>query len=184
MIGCKQLDATEIETIETGLKNPRDRALFVLCLYTGFRIQEALSLVVRDVTSHSRVTVRRSNMKGKISSRSVLLHPRVAQAITELVEHENLAQDDYLFQSRKGNNQAISRVQAWRIIKDVVRDCKLDDKIATHSMRKTFADRAYKAFKGDIFKTSKALGHKSVLSTASYLSFKTEEIDAAIMGME
>ncbi|MEK5068722.1 tyrosine-type recombinase/integrase [Sporosarcina sp. FSL K6-1508] len=43
----------------------------------------------------------------------------------------------YLFRSRKGTNQAISRVQAWTIMSDVANELGLEN-IGTHSLRKTF----------------------------------------------
>jgi excisionase family DNA binding protein len=60
---------------------------------------------------------------------------------------------------------------------------ELRGKVATHSMRKTFADRVYEALGRDIFRTQKALGHRNINSTVQYLSFKEQDIEAAILGM-
>jgi integrase len=50
-------------------------------------------------------------------------------------------------------------------------------------MRKTFADRVHEALDRDIFRTQKALGHRNINSTVQYLSFKEQDIEAAILGM-
>ena len=50
-------------------------------------------------------------------------------------------------------------------------------------MRKTFADRVYERLGGDLVKLQRALGHRSVVSTASYVSFREEEIDEAILSI-
>jgi len=43
-------------------------------------------------------------------------------------------------------------------------------------MRKTYAKRAYELYKGDYFKCQKALRHKSINSTVSYISVDEEKI--------
>lgn len=188
MIGCRALTDQEVLLIEANFESIRDKALFILNVYTGFRIQESLSLRVKDVFENNkmseRITVQRKSMKGRISSRSVKAHDRVKALLYQLIKSEALEPNDYLFKSRKGFNQPISRIQAWKIFKGVARSLKLEGKLGLHSSRKRFADKMYKQFKGDIFKTSKALGHKHITSTTSYLSFKTEEIDEAIEGLE
>jgi hypothetical protein len=48
-------------------------------------------------------------------------------------------------------------------------------------MRKTFANRVYDRLRHDLVKTQRALGHKNINSTVSYLSFRDEDVDAAIL---
>lgn len=185
MIGCRPLSNDEFKAINEKFKRNRDLALFNLNYYSGYRIAESLSLKVSDVYSngavHDRVRVMRRNMKGKVRSRDVILHARVKTLLLNLIVSDDLKPDDYLFQSRKGLNRPISRIQAYRVLKAVVNSLGMQGKIALHSTRKSFAERIYKAFDKDLVKTSKALGHRSVLSTMSYLSFNTEEIDNAIL---
>lgn len=185
MIGCRPLTDTEINIIAKSLST-RDKTLFLLNLYTGFRIQESLSLIVSDVYSEGhvldRVTVHRKNVKGKTAGRTLLIHPRAKKAIETLIKEEKLTPTDPLFKSKKGG--PLGRVQAWRTLKAVVRFHKLEGKVALHSTRKVFAERMYSSFDKDIIKTSKALGHKNIMSTVSYLSFKTEELDEAILALK
>ncbi len=52
-----------------------------------------------------------------------------------------------------------------------------------HAMRKTFANKVHVLLGRDLVKTQRALGHKNVSSTVSYLSFLEEEIDEAILAL-
>lgn len=187
MQGCRPLTTREISlTLKFGALSARDRLLLLLCSTTGFRISEALSLKLEDVlcpdgTFQTRITVRKRNTKGKVQSRSALLHPELKAAVEGLMRETELRPGDYLFQSRKGQNKPITPTQAYRALKQAFNTLNLQGKVATHSMRKYFAGEVYEALGRDLFKTSKALGHKYVNSTAHYLSFKTEELDAAVL---
>lgn len=187
MKGCRPLNDDEVKRVLGTLDNPRDRALFVLGIRSGFRISELLSLKVRDVYQYSaivaRVQVQRKHMKRKLESRSVPIHVAARNALLALINSHALKDDDYLFQSQKGRNEAIKRGQAWRILRDAYHTAELSGKVATHSMRKTFAAKVYEAVDGDLVKTQKALGHKSVNSTVSYLSFDEKEVDDAILNI-
>lgn len=188
MNGCRPLTNEEVNLISSSFDNIRDKALFVFSVYTGFRIQESLSLKVCDVYENEalkdRITVFKRNMKGKSSSRSVMLHDEVKKVLNQHIIASQLKTTDYLFKSGKGDNKPISRIQAWRILNQIVKKTGLTGKIALHSTRKVFAEKMYKAFDKDLVKTSKALGHKHITSTVSYLSFKTEELDKAIENIE
>jgi hypothetical protein len=50
-------------------------------------------------------------------------------------------------------------------------------------MRKTFAEKVYDRLDGDLPRLQTALGHASINSTISYLSFKQEDVDDAILSM-
>jgi len=143
-----------------------------------------------------RITVRRRNMKGKIESRTVILHPEAKAAledwIGELCAMGCAAPRTPLFISRVGRSQktqtsgktekrAISPMQAYRILQAACQACGVSGQTGTHCMRKTFANKVYDALDHRLLKTQKALGHRSVNSTVEYLSFRQEEIDAAIL---
>ncbi len=132
------------------------------------------------------VTYRRASRKGKTEGRTVRLYPEAKAALADWVnalsKNTVLTAGDYLFPSRKGRGP-LSRVQYHRILKEAVAANELTGKIATHSMRKTFADRVYEKLGRDIFRTQKALGHRNINSTIQYLSFKEADIDAAVLAM-
>lgn len=194
MKGCRPLEEGEVEAVMAAFDGPyamRDRALFLLGVKSGFRISELLSLRLLDVMragqTTSRVTVARRNMKKKVEGRTVLLHPEAKAALAlwleQLREMGYMTSDTFVFQSRKGRNRAMSRIQAYRILQEAYERAGVSGSTGTHSMRKTFANNVHEKLGRDLLKTQKALGHKNINSTVSYLSFKEEEIDEAILSL-
>lgn len=184
MKGSRSITDSEYKQIKTVL-SLRDNALFTLGCKTGFRISELLSLKVKDVfqfgTINSHVTVRKCNVKKKTEGRTIILNKEAIEVLYEWITKSNLSNDDFLFKSEKGGS--IGRVQAWRILSGAYAECNLSGKLGTHCMRKSFAEKMYKALDKDLIATQKALGHKSINSTVSYLSFCEETINNAIMGI-
>lgn len=187
---------TDIETNEillsfSGEYEHRDRAMFLLGLKTGFRISELLSLTVNDVWNSNAqimrdyVTVQRKNMKRKISSRTVPINQTAKDAIERHIKNSNLQSnpDSFLFPSRKGENKPISRVRAYQILSFLANDCQINKNIGTHSMRKTFATKAYNATNHDLLKTQRLLGHRNINSTVQYLESCNEELDSLVLSM-
>jgi integrase len=192
MKGCRPLSEDEVELVRQsfgGTYGLRDRALFLLGLKSGFRISELLSLRVQDVYQHGRmverVTVQRRHMKKKLEGRTVVLHPEAKAALADwlmrLPQMATVTPQTYVFQSRKGSNQPIGKIQAWKILHEAARTNELTGKLGTHMMRKTFADRVYHQLHRDLVKTQRAMGHKNINSTVAYLSFVEDEIDQAIL---
>ena len=160
----------------------------LLGVRSGFRISEILSLRLCDVIENGqmvdRVSVERRNMKRKKEGRSVLLHPEAKAALGQWIAELRAAgfeEETYFFRSRNGKNQSIGRVQAYRILETAFQANGMTGKLGTHSMRKTFANKIYKNLDGDLVKTQRVLGHRSINSTVSYLSFNEAEIDQAIL---
>lgn len=194
MKGCRPLTEAEVTLVAQsfgGTYATRDKALFVLGIKSGFRISELLSLTIGDVYQHgqvvARVTVKRAHMKRKVEGRTMLLHPEAQTAIqawlSELATAGALLPSRYLFASRKGVNRPISREQAWHILKEAYATNGLSGALGTHSMRKTFANNVYAKLGHDLVKTQRAMGHKNINSSVSYLSFCEDDIDQAILAL-
>lgn len=190
MRGSRPLTDDEIARVLTCFRGRfanRNRAILILGIKTGFRISEILSLTVKDVLVGEniivdRVKVERQNMKGKTEGRTILLHPKAKEAIASwLAELKPESPETYLFQSRKGSNQPISRHQAWRAFNTAFRKAGLIGQLGTHTARKTFCDRMYERLGRDLVSVQRAMGHRSISSTMAYLSFRTEAIDQAIL---
>jgi integrase len=200
MKGCRPLIAEEVEQVAasfSGYNAQRDRTLFVLGVMSGFRISELLSLRIKDVVQNKRVRseveVLRRNMKGKHESRQVFMNPQAQEAVLNLIavlqKRGVWNHNSYLFKSRKGKNSPITRVRAYQILSHAFGLCGMSGKLGTHSMRKTFGNNIYNHMlqlvaEGepvDAYReTAKALGHKSVASTESYLSFRNEHLRGAV----
>ena len=167
----------------------RNRALFIVGIKTGFRISELLSMRLGDVVQHGkvveRVTVSARNMKGRERSRTILVHPDAKTAITEwiadLERRRPTTRETYLFPSQIGVNRPLSRSHVAKVLKDCFDPNGIGGKLGTHCMRKTFANRVYDLLGHDLPKTQRAMGHANINSTIKYLSFREEDIDAAIL---
>jgi integrase len=184
MSGCRALNPTEIQSVTAQLTNPRDRALFILGVKSGFRISELLSLKVKDVFSGHRVLdavrVTRANTKGAIRSRTVPLHQEARDVLYPLCLGKDL--NAPLFQSREGKNQAISRFMAHKLLKAAYEKAGLEGPgLACHTMRKSFSEKVYAALNFDLLATSAALGHKDIRNTVRYLEPNKDKIKAAIL---
>lgn len=199
MKGCRPLTDAEIVRAHaafSGRHAVRNRCLFVLGCLCGFRVSEMLALRVRDVVAAHRVRalvkVPRRHMKGNHEGRAVYLPPEGQQAVLEQVRAlEYPAPGEFLFRSQRGG-RPISRSQAHRVLVAVFESCGIVDQVATHSLRKTFADRQYSYHLSrvaagepvDAFtETSLALGHADPASTRHYLSFRDERRRAAARDM-
>ncbi len=192
MAGCRPFNRDEVQRVLSHFQGEsvlRDQAIFLLGIRSGFRISELLSLRLTDVISRGeivdRVRVERRYMKGKTSSREVILHPEAKSALATWINHlrqtESVTPETYLFLSRKGENKPINRKHYFRILKAACEKAGVTGAIATHSLRKTFANRVYEKLNFDLVKMQKALGHRNISSTIHYLSFRQEDVDAAIL---
>ncbi len=191
MKGCRALSDEEIQRVLgsfRGKNAPRNRCLVLLGIKSGFRISELLSLRVGAVWQMDqvveRVTVDRCHMKKRQEGRTVLLHPEAKAAVGQLVailrRRAVFGPQTHLFQSQKGPNHPLSRVGAWLVLKKTFAKVQVGGKTGTHCLRKTFADRIYGRLGNDLVKTQRAMGHRNIQSTISYLGFRESEIDQAI----
>lgn len=172
------------------LPSQRDRTLWILGSYTGFRISELLSLVLEDVWRRGRIVdfvqVERRNMKGKKRSRTVVLNPECRPAllawIEELVER-GAGPRTPLFPRLVGAlDKPMSAKRAREIILAAGESLGLLN-VGTHSMRKTFARAVYAATDKDIRQTQLALGHVSISSTAHYLQGMDDGLHELVRGL-
>ena len=194
MKGCRPLDTNEIIKIAEqfdGTFEVRNRSLFMLGVSVGGRISELLALKVSDVWQNgqavSDLLFQKDIVKGKETARMIPVNSDGRKAISELIawhkgQFFNLDPKRPLFISRKGN-KAISRVQGHRILEKAFQEAGLNGKLATHSMRKTYAQRMYDAT-GDIHLVKECLGHKSVVTTQKYLGVSYSKMQAASRAIE
>lgn len=83
--------------------------------------------------------------------------------------------EEYLFKSRKGINQPISRERAYEILRELADDFDLEQ-IGTHTLRKTYGYMHYKKF-NNVATIMKALNHTNQRETMIYLGIEQEELD-------
>ncbi len=170
----------------------------LLLYHTGFRVNEILSLKVGDVLQGravaAQLTVDRRHLKGgtgvnrrTVRSRTVALHPILRATIqtflTELAPDGNPAPERFLFASREGGNRPIHYVQAYRILRAASASIANPARVSLHSWRKSFVRAVYENSHHDLVLTSRAVGHRSIVTTMRYLETCTDEVDTAVLSL-
>lgn len=181
MKGTRPLDNDEIRRVSTcftGTFEVRNRGLFMLGVSTGGRISELLSLQIADVYQNgsavSDLLFEKSIVKGGEVSRAVPVNTDGRQAIEALIawhreKYKTIAATRPLFPSRNRNGTVpMNRQTAHEMLKQAFIAAGLNGKLATHSLRKSFAQRVYEQ-SGDIYLVQELLGHRSVNTTQKYL---------------
>ena len=182
MKGTRPLDNDEIRRVSLcfdGTFEIRNRGLFMLGVSTGGRISELLSLTIGDVyQNESAVTdllYDKSIVKGGEVSRAVPVNRDGRDAIDKLIAWHREKYGSIkggsrpLFPSRhKSGTVPMHRQTAHQMLKKAFITTGLNGKIATHSLRKSFAQRVYEQ-SGDIYLVKELLGHRNVATTQQYL---------------
>jgi len=113
-----------------GLKTARDRALFGICLFTGCRVSEALTLQTTDIKGET-LPFKKSTTKGKLKTRVVDIQPGLAAL---LIEYQ--PKPDALFPGRRRRSLTLSRFMADKILRDACKRINLEG-VSTHAFRRT-----------------------------------------------
>jgi integrase/recombinase XerD len=175
---AKILSQHEISQLfSTGLKLPRDRALFGICLYTGTRIAEACALHTVDVYRtnglvRGRVTIRKETTKGKSETRSV----PVAIELQPLLEAYTPGKV-FLFPGRHGLHH-IHPDSADKILRAALEELDIEG-ASTHSFRRTCLTMMHKSGI-PLRHIQKISGHKTLSSLEKYLAVSDEDLDTAV----
>lgn len=175
---AKILTSEEIAALfSEGLLSSRDRALFGVCLYTGCRISEALSLRWVDVNDRL-LTIRKGNTKGKIGTRQIAIHPALAELIDS---YRAECSSDRLFPGRHGRGQ-LTRVAADGILRAACQRCGIEG-VSTHSFRRTALTRMSNA--GIPLRVIQEIsGHKTLSELQKYLEVSPEQVTGAIAALQ
>ena len=195
MKGTRPLNNNEILLVSAcfdGTFEIRNRGLFMLGVSTGGRISELLSLQIGDVYQNGKpvtdLLFDKSIVKGGEVSRAVPVNRDGRRAIEDLIgwhdeRYQNTDKSHPLFPSRNGQGaQRMSRRTAHDVLKSAFEAAGLNGHLATHSLRKSFAQRLYDRT-GDIFAVQEMLGHKSVATTQEYLGVNYASVREAVEEM-
>ncbi len=167
---------------------PRNDAFICLGLYTGLRTGDILKLKWGDVIcsdfkrfkNHIELCETKTGKKKKIA-----ISKQIKKALEkELKTDKPQNPGEFIFWSGKDKNRHISRIQAYRIVKEAADHCMADPKhISTHSLRKTFGYHAWKqgtppALLMEIF------NHSSYEITKRYLGIDQDEKDKIYLNIK
>ena len=150
----------------------RDYLLFSLGINTGFRISDILQLKVEDVKDKTHIEITEEKT-GKIKRQFINgIKDDINKYILDMKDYE------YLFQSRKGTNKPISRVQAYRILRKAADKLGIN-KVGTHTLRKTFGYHHYQRNK-DVAMLQQLFNHSSPSVTLDYIGISQDEQDESM----
>ena len=130
----------------------------------------------------------KSIVKGGEVSRAVPVNTDGMRAIEELIhwhreQYGTAEKKRPLFPSRNGHGRKpLSRREAHTVLKDAFMMAGLNGHLATHSLRKSFAQRLYEQT-GDVFVVQEMLGHKSIATTQKYLGINYASVREAVQKM-
>ena len=181
MKGTRPLDNKEIRLVSAcfdGTFEVRNRGLFMLGVSIGGRISELLALKINNVWQNQRpvtdLIFDKSIVKGGEVSRAVPVNVDGREAIQSLIDwhekkYKTIAPTRPLFPSRNQNGSvAMNRQTAHEMLKKVFETAGLNGKLATHSLRKSFAQRVYEK-SSDIYLVQELLGHGNISTTQNYI---------------
>ncbi len=132
-------ERNKIELVKQILKEngSRDYVLFLMGINSGLRISDILKLKVKDVKDKQYIEINEQKT-GK--RKRFPVNDSFGNILQNYVTNKSF--EDWLFPSQRGNN-AITRVQAYRIISEACRKAGIKENTGTHTLRKTFGYHFY-----------------------------------------
>ncbi len=165
-----KIEEMKTELLKTGYKN---YMLFLIGINTGLRISDILALAVSDVRDKTHITITEQKT-GK--NKRFRINENLKSEIDKYIL--NMNNDEYLFQSQKGKNKPITRVQAYRILNKAGEKVGLGE-IGTHTLRKTFGFHFYQKTK-DVALLQELFNHSAPSVTLRYIGINQDIMDKAI----
>ena len=190
--GCRPWSDEELNRIVNacgGRYALRDRALVIVGAYTGFRVGELLAMTLGSVWNGAEVfasiTVPARNMKGRKYGRTLPLHDRAKEAIKAwalAMQAMGMVSPRQPLFPRQRRHKPMTRHQARRILLVLATRAKVStERVATHTLRKTFARRLWDSpiVAKDPARMARLLGHVNWSNTLRYLQFT--DLEAAVL---
>jgi site-specific recombinase XerD len=158
----------------------RNYVLIVLGVHSVLRISDLLALTWGNVydfqkkkfKKHIEITEKKTGKK-----KTFAIHANALAALSKYFKSlSNVTENSVIFVNNRKNKAAISRVQAWRIVKEAAKASGVSGHISCHSLRKTFGYNAWRnnvhiALIMDIY------NHSSYAVTRRYLGIAQDEVD-------
>ena len=161
----------DIKKVEKFLakRNKRDLLLFVMGTITGLRISDILALNVMDVKNKDYIDIIEKKT-GKY--KKILLNEKIKNMLEVYTENKQI--EEPLFKTIYENR--MERTYAYRVVNRACRKVGIQERIGTHTLRKTFGYHHYHKFK-DVALLQKIFNHYSPSVTLRYIGIDQEEIN-------
>lgn len=160
--------------------NFRNYTLIVLGVCTMLRPCDLLSLTWSDVydfergvfRSHVALTEKKTG-KQKV----IALNSQAKEALGLFFPHRRGV---FIFFGKLGSDKAISRTQAWRIVRAAAGETGETGRVALYSLRKTAGYHAYKSGVSPVLLMT-VFNHSSFEVTKRYLGVTQDELDSVYL---
>lgn len=168
-------DREKIEQMKKELMKDsyRNYMLFVIGINTGLRISDILTLKVSDVRDRTHIVIKEIKRK---KDRRFLVNGQLREEINRYVE--DMKDEQFLFDSRNGDNKAITRQQAYNILNKAAEVVGIEE-VGTHTLRKTFGYWHYKQNK-DVALLQDIFQHSAPSVTLRYIGINQDIMDMSI----
>ena len=180
---AKILTVEEIQLLfSEGLTNPRDRALFGICLYTACRINEACTLRLTDVYNRKdvlrdEIIIRKENTKGKLATRCL---PVIEDLRLLLLNYYPSPRTWHLFPGRHGQGH-INPDSAARILRVACERLDIEG-VSTHSFRRTALTQMSNA-SIPLRVIQEVSGHRTLDELQKYLEVSPSQVRGAVSSL-
>ena len=161
-------DIKKIEKI-LAKQSKRNLILFIIGTNCGLRISDILNLNVNNVYNKTYIQITEEKT-GKF--KKIPINSKLKPLLDDYTKDRS--GNEPLFPSYR--NKRLDRISAYYIIKNACKKANLEEKIGTHSMRKSFGYHHYRKFK-DIAILQKIFNHSSPQITLRYIGIEQDEID-------
>ena len=188
-------DINRISQFLIANKRWRDNMLFIVGINFGLRVSDLRTLrfthlINDDCTFRDRFAVyekKTRNTRKVHKNRYITINNAVIEAVTLYLENkEGVRLSDYMFRSESNRganeNKPMTKQAVDYILKGIARDLGLGNRMATHTMRKTFAYHQMVMSGNDprkLLLLQKMFNHSSAAQTLDYIGITSEEIDEA-----
>jgi site-specific recombinase XerD len=155
----------EVDTLFGVIKKPRDRAIFMLMLRCGLRVEEVADLSPRDVDLRRRKIMIVEGKGGK--GRVVYISNDAFDALLHYLSVRPSSRSKKLFLAEKGSyyGKAISVRGIQKRMEYYARKARL--KVSSHQLRHTMATQLLNA-DADLVSIQDLLGHSRIKTTQRY----------------
>ncbi len=158
------LSTQEVKSLLKAPEHISEKVMFGLTYDTGLRINELISLQIRDVhLDRSQVHIRQSKNK---KDRYVTMS---SHAVRGIQKHLTLNRPKtYLFESPKHKGMPMSNTYIRNLLKATVEKAEITKDVCVHTLRHTYATHQLEAGQ-NIMVLKESLGHANIQTTLIYL---------------
>lgn len=177
----------EVNRIDRALREKKpliELVLFHVGIDTMLRVSDLMRLKVSDLVQENNEIKEIYLVKQKKTGEKVevILHPSTRKILKTYLEADKKARTDYLFTSKRSQNEHLSPWWMRQKVKKWVKLINLPSEYySCHSLRRTGAIHLYYASNKDLEIVRQALGQSSIEATKHYLGIESLRVKEVLL---